>query len=164
MISDSHPGPPPLTGPLLPLLPPKPLNRRLPALPRRAANVALAPGWTCDSLVIPAAFPRMFPSATKKPDEPTRDPTAARGRAQGAPKPDLTQDFERLVAEQIDAFTHPVTLEDRAELDRQEQLVVVGNRYRPPPPARPRPAGAGPGLTLVFSHANGFYRGEFPRL
>ncbi|GAA5881226.1 hypothetical protein JCM3774_000659 [Rhodotorula dairenensis] len=160
MATDPQPAPTPLTGPLLPLLPPKPLNRRLPPLPRRPSSVAIAPGWTCESLVIPAAFPRMFPNATKKPNEPTRDPTARpRNDDLRRQKPDLTQDFERLVAEQLEAFTHPVTLEDRAELERQEQLVVVGNRYRPPPTSsRQRPAAAGPGLTLVFSHANGFYR------
>lgn len=152
---------PPLTGPLLPLLPPKPLNRRLPRLPPRPATApprtALAPGWTCESLVLPAAFPRMFPMSTKRPDEPTRDPTAA---AKGT-KSDLNAGFDRLVREQLEAFTHPVSLDDRDELDQQEQLVIVGNRYRPPPPSpRRNTAPSGPGLTLVLSHANGFYKGE----
>ena len=149
---------PPLTGPLLPLLPPKPLNRRLPRLPPRPASAsplrtAIAPGWTCESLVLPAAFPRMFPDSTKRPNEPTRDPTAA-----GGTKSDLNTGFDRLVREQLEAFTHPVSLDDRDELDKQQQLVIVGNRYRPPPPRNAAPSG--PGLTLVLSHANGFYKGE----
>lgn len=152
---------PPLTGPLLPLLPPKPLNRRLPRLPPRPATspsqTAIAPGWTCETLVLPASFPRMFPNNTKWPNEPSRDPTAAGGK-----KSDVNAGFDRLVREQLEAFTHPVSLDDRDELDKQEQLVIVGNRYRPPPPRRTAASSSssGPGLTLVLSHANGFYKGE----
>ncbi|GAA5983710.1 hypothetical protein JCM10908_000389 [Rhodotorula pacifica] len=150
--------PPSLTGPLLPLLPPKPLNRQLPPLPARPHKTPLAPGWTCESFVLPAAFPRMFPDSTRKPGEPSRDPTsgsAARGGG-GGKASDLKARFERLMEEQVEAFSRPVTLEDMDELDRQEQLVLVGNRYKPPP--TPRKSAAGPGLTLVFSHANGFYK------
>ena len=97
----------------------------------------------------------MFPTSTKRPDEPTRDPTAA--AAAGGTKSDfLKEGFDRLVREQLEAFTHPVSLDDRDELDKQQQLVIVGNRYRPPRNAAP----SGPGLTLVLSHANGFYKGE----
>lgn len=151
-----------LSGPLLPLSPPRPLSRPLPPLPNRPQHPspydALAPGWTRETLVLPAAFPRSFPRSTKKPHEPARDPTvAAAGPGQRA-RADPQRALEQVVRSQIDSFAHPIGAGNAAaEAEAQEQLVVVGNRYRP---ARTASHAASPGLTLVLSHANGFYKGE----
>ncbi|GAA5973819.1 hypothetical protein JCM8115_006010 [Rhodotorula mucilaginosa] len=145
-----------LSGPLLPLSPPRPLSRPLPPLPNRphpSPHDALAPGWTRETLVLPAAFPRSFPRSTKKPHEPARDPTVAAAPGQRA---DPQRALEQVVRSQIDSFAHPIGADNvQVEAEAQEQLVVVGNRYRP---ARTPSNAAGPGLTLVLSHANGFYK------
>jgi hypothetical protein len=151
-----------LSGPLLPLSPPRPLSRPLPPLPNRphpSPHDALAPGWTRETLVLPAAFPRSFPRSTKKPHEPARDPTVAAAPGQRA---DPQRALEQVVRSQIDSFAHPIGADNvQVEAEAQEQLVVVGNRYRP---ARTPSNAAGPGLTLVLSHANGFYKGEYADL
>ncbi|GAA5984293.1 hypothetical protein JCM10908_006129 [Rhodotorula pacifica] len=143
-----------LSGPLLPLLPPKPLTRRLPPLPTRPSHQddAIAPGWTRETLVLPAAFPRSFPRSTKHPHEPARDPTVP---AAGEERADPKKAIEQVVRSQLESFARPITPQEAAaEGEKQEQLVVVGNRYRP----AKRNSTAGPGLTLVLSHANGFYK------
>ena len=154
-----------LSGPLLPLSPPRPLSRPLPPLPTRphpSPHDALAPGWTRETLVLPAAFPRSFPRSTKKPHEPARDPTVAAAAGPGGQRADPQRALEQVVQSQIDSFAHPIGVGNAAaEAEGQEQLVVVGNRYRP---ARTASNAAGPGLTLVLSHANGFYKGEPPQL
>jgi hypothetical protein len=48
-----------------------------------------------------------------------------------------------------------VDLSIREELDQQQQLYTVANRYRP----QNGREGKEKGLTLVFSHANGFHKG-----
>ncbi|GAA6052865.1 hypothetical protein JCM3770_004384 [Rhodotorula araucariae] len=139
------------SGPLLPLLAPKAPSHALPPLPLRApSSPQLAPGWTRETVVFPAAFPRSYPRSTKRAHEPRANPaiSSAGGRA------DPDEALAALVAPQVEALRHPVSIEDAAELDAQEQLVTVANRYRP---ATKREGGA-PGLTLVFSHANGFYK------
>lgn len=142
------------TGPLLPLLPPKPISRRLPSItPRPASASPIRPGWICETVAFPAAFPRSYKGSTKRPDEPKHNPAAAPGGGRA----DAKEALARLIEPQIKALQQPVSVDDAAELDRQEQLVTVANRYRP---ARRR-EGAETGLTLVFSHANGFYRGVF---
>lgn len=154
-----------LSGPLLPLSRPKPLSRRLPPLPTRASPPlshtpdALAPGWTRETLVVPAAFPRSFPRSTKKPDEPALDPTVP-AAGSGQPRADPNRGLEQVVRSQIDSFARPITPEQvAAERETQEQLVVVGNRYRPSAARTPPNPTSPPGLTLVLSHANGFYKG-----
>ncbi|BGP32440.1 hypothetical protein JCM10296v2_004221 [Rhodotorula toruloides] len=139
-------------GPLLPLLPPKPLTRLLPPLPPRPANVTpIHAGWTCERHVFPAAFPRSYANSTKRPDEPKTNPAEpAPGAKRANPKEALT----KLLQPQLDGFRRHVRLDDEAELARQEQLLIAANRYRP---ERQR-TDDGPGLTLVFSHANGFYK------
>lgn len=145
-----------LSGPLVPLLPPKPISRRLPPLPPRPAHTADAPvfpGWHRETLVVPAAFPRSFPNSTKRPSEPAQDPTVP---LPGEKRADLNRATEFVVKNQVEGHQRQLTLEDKAGIEQQEQLVVVGNRYRP---ARRNDPAAEPGLTLVFSHANGFYKG-----
>jgi hypothetical protein len=62
--------------------------------------------------------------------------------------------WDELIKPQVEAFNNPIKLDDRDEIDKQEQLVLAVNRYRPPANKRRK------GLTLVLSHANGFYKGE----
>lgn len=149
----------PLSGPLLPLLPPKALSLRLPPHgPARPPSPSpIASGWECETVVLPAAFPRSYPRSTKRPTEPRLNPAVDPSTGK---RRDAEQALARLVAPQVEAFKQPISVEDRAELEGQEQLVTVVNRYRPAA-ARRRKDGDEPGLTLVFSHANGFYRGAF---
>ncbi|GAA6060001.1 hypothetical protein JCM10212_001159 [Sporobolomyces blumeae] len=136
------------SGPLLPLLPPKPITRRLPRLPPRTSPPPrFGPGWTLHSFVVPAAFPRAYPNGTKRPDEVIEDPTDANGG-----KVDRKAAWNALIRAQVEAFNRPVSLDDEVELERQQQLVIAVNCYRPPRADKRR------GLTLVFSHANGFYK------
>ncbi|GAA5874577.1 hypothetical protein JCM16303_002909 [Sporobolomyces ruberrimus] len=137
----------PQGGPLLPLQRPKPLGRSLPRLTPRSPPAQLRPGWTCETLAVPAAFPRSYPGSTKHPQESIHDPTDAKGG-----RLDPQKAWDELVTPQVRGFNSPVKLDDREELERQEQLVVAVNRYRPPPNKRRK------GLTLVLSHANGFYK------
>ncbi|GAA5893666.1 triglyceride lipase [Sporobolomyces salmoneus] len=137
----------PQTGPLLPLLPPKPLTRSLPPLPVRSPLPQLLPGWTCETFTVPAAFPRSYPNSTKHASEPLHDPTDAKGG-----RLDPQKAWDELIKPQVDGFNNPVKLDDKEELERQEQLVLAVNRYRPPKENRRK------GLTLVLSHANGFYK------
>ena len=136
-------------GPLLPLLPPKPLTRQFPPLPKRSRPAELRPGWTCETFVVPAAYPRAYPGSSKQPQEPLHDPTDAKGG-----RLDPQKAWDQLIKPQVEGFTHPVQLDDKEELERQEQLVLAVNHYRPPSDQRKK------GLTLVLSHANGFYKGE----
>ena len=137
-------------GPLLPLLAPKRLTRELPALARRSPLPQLRPGWTCETFTAPAAFPRSYPDSTRRAGEPLDDPTDANGG-----RLDPQKAWDGLIAPQVRGFNNPVTLDDTAELDNQEQLVIAVNRYRPPAHKRRK------GLTLVLSHANGFYKGQW---
>ncbi|GAA5820525.1 hypothetical protein JCM11251_003029 [Rhodosporidiobolus azoricus] len=136
------------TGPLLPLLPPKPISRSLPPLPARPPTPPVHSGWTRDTYTLPAAFPRAYKGSTKPPSTPRAPfpPPDAKGRI------DAKKTFDALVKPQVEGHANPVRLEDKDELDKQEQLLVVVNRYRP------ERRKEGKGLTLVFSHANGFYK------
>ncbi|GAA6012026.1 hypothetical protein JCM11491_000143 [Sporobolomyces phaffii] len=137
----------PQSGPLLPLLPPKRLERTLPSLARRSPPCQLRPGWTCETFSVPAAFPRSYPGSTKHAQDALHDPTDAKGA-----RLDPQKAWDELIKPQVDAFNRPVTLDDRGEIEGQEQLVLAVNRYRPPANKRRK------GLTLVLSHANGFYK------
>ncbi|GAA5899334.1 hypothetical protein JCM5296_007536 [Sporobolomyces johnsonii] len=139
------------SGPLLPLLPHKPSSRRLPSLPARSPPPQIRPGWTCETFVLPAAFPRSYPGSTKHAGEPMLDPTDAQGR-----RIDPKKAWDELIRPQVEAFRRPVKLDDDEELREQEQLYVAVNRYRPPKQSTGR--NGGKGLTLVFSHANGFFK------
>lgn len=146
----------PLSGPLLPLLPPKPLSIDLAPLGTTTRpRPPIHPGWECETVVLPAAFPRSYAHSTKHPHElrinPAVDPATGK-------RADPERALATLVAPQVEAFKQPISVDDHAELDRQEQLVTVANRYRPAARGARR-EGEQPGLTLVFSHANGFYRG-----
>ncbi|GAA6028407.1 hypothetical protein JCM8097_007016 [Rhodosporidiobolus ruineniae] len=138
-------------GPLLPLLPPKPISRPLPPLPPRSPAPPVLPGWSCDTFTLPAAFLRTYKGSTKRPGEPRRSlpQPGPDGRIDGK------EAFKALVEPQVEGFKQTVTVDDEEELERQEQLLVVVNRYRP---ERKRREEDGQGLTLVFSHANGFYK------
>ncbi|GAA5877563.1 hypothetical protein JCM8547_007732 [Rhodosporidiobolus lusitaniae] len=139
------------SGSLLPLLPPKPFSRPLPPLPARSSSSRLLPGWTRVTFVLPAAFPRSYEGSIKPPHAPRAafPPPDEKGRIN--PK----QTFEALVKPQVDGFKQSVSLEDARELKAQEQLAVVVNRYRPEKQEKREGEKA---LTLVFSHANGFYK------
>ncbi|GAA5925858.1 alpha/beta fold hydrolase [Sporobolomyces koalae] len=136
-----------LQGPLLPLLSPKALERELPRLARRSPPPQLRPGWTFETFTVPAAYPRSFPGSTKSPLEQLQDPTDAKGG-----RLDTETAWKQLIQPQVEAFNKPVRLDDQEELDKQQQLVLSVNRYRPPIERRTK------GLTLVLSHANGFYK------
>ncbi|GAA5904034.1 hypothetical protein JCM6882_003805 [Rhodosporidiobolus microsporus] len=136
------------TGALLPLLPPKRISRPLPPLPSRSPSPPIHPGWTRDTYTLPAAFPRAYKGSTRKPGVPRAPfpPPDEKGRI----NPKAT--FEALVEPQVEGFLKAVNVGDEKELDEQEQLLVVVNRYRPQRKREEK------GLTLVFSHANGFYK------
>ncbi|GAA6000046.1 hypothetical protein JCM10207_006028 [Rhodosporidiobolus poonsookiae] len=138
-------------GPLLPLLPPKPSSGSLPPLAPRPSTSPHLPGWTRDAFVVPAAFPRSYRGSTKRPGQPRAPmpPPGPSGRV------DPKKAFETLVKPQVEGFGQAVRIDKPDELEEQEQLQIVVNRYRP---ERPRRQGEEPGLTLVFSHANGFYK------
>jgi hypothetical protein len=70
---------------------------------------------------------------------------------------DAKKAFEETVKGQVEGFREEISIADKEELDRQEQLSVVVNRYRPEKPVKAKEGETG--LTLLFSHANGFYKG-----
>ncbi|GAA5893644.1 hypothetical protein JCM8208_000847 [Rhodotorula glutinis] len=145
----------PLSGPMLPLLAPKPLSIDLAPLARTTRpRPPIHPGWERETVVVPAAFPRSYAHSTKHPHELRINPAVDPATGQRA---DPERALATLVAPQVEAFKQPINVEDQGELDRQEQLVTVANRYRPAARTARR-EGEQPGLTLVFSHANGFYR------
>ncbi|GAA5948093.1 hypothetical protein JCM3765_007106 [Sporobolomyces pararoseus] len=140
----------PQSGPLLPLLPRKPLNRTLPLLPPRrsedsSSSSPLGPGWTLSSFTVGAAFPRSYRNSTKSPTTTTEPKEATR----------LDRDklWNELIKPQVESFNNPITLSDEEELKEQEQLMLRVNRYRPTIKRNNTK-----GLTLVLSHANGFYK------
>ncbi|BGP16575.1 hypothetical protein JCM10213_000513 [Rhodosporidiobolus nylandii] len=137
-------------GPLVPLLPPKPISRSVPPLSSRTPSAPIHPGWTRETLTLPAAFPRSYRGSTRSAGS-ARAPFPPPG-PDGRINPKDT--FEALLRPQIEGFVQPVDAQDTAELERQEQLLVVVNRYRP---EKSLPEGQ-QALTLVFSHANGFYK------
>ncbi|GAA5981685.1 hypothetical protein JCM11641_004214 [Rhodosporidiobolus odoratus] len=134
------------TGPLLRLLPPQPITRPLPPLP---PSSPIHPGWTSQTYILPAAFPRSYKGSTRPASSP-RSPFPT------PPKPgqriNPNEAYQALLGPQVEGFSYKVKLGDQTELDGQEQLAVVVNRYRPEKKVE------GKGLTLVFSHANGFYK------
>ncbi|GAA5978125.1 hypothetical protein JCM5350_007404 [Sporobolomyces pararoseus] len=139
----------PQTGPLLPLLPPKlPLKRTLPSLPPRLRSPLESIGWDLSSFTVPAAFPRSYRNSTKS-------PTTTEGEEEvgGDKVGDKEELWNRLIKPQVESFNDPIKLQDQEELDKQEQLVLKVNRYRPKQKKKETK-----GLTLVFSHANGFYK------
>lgn len=144
----------PLTGPLLPLLPPKRDHRELPTLPQRTMQQPVLgvnhPDWTYDTFIVPAAFPRSVRNSTQAPQQQQRQ-AAVGARVKIDPK----QAYRDMIDAQVEARARKVTLDDSAELNSQQQLHLAVTRYRPKMPR----LGTGPGLTLVFAHANGFHKG-----
>lgn len=148
----------PLTGPLVPLLPPKSSSRTLPALDLRSSTESpfgpKHPTWRCDTFVVPAAFPRSVngstvPSGSAKVDVSGHTP---------AQRVDIDKALLELYKGQSEAMQSEIDFSRPGESEDQEQLFIAVNRYRS---STPRNAAAnGPGLTLVFSHANGFHKGE----
>lgn len=112
-----------LEGPLLPLLPAKPLSRLLPVLPSRSPDSAPS-GWTCETFILPAAFPRGFPSTTKRLNERRKRESFEIGA-----KVDVDLELLQMLERQTEADLNPVRLEDVEELERQEQLYSCVNRY-----------------------------------
>ena len=128
-------------GALVPLLPARPSPRRLPALKPRARDLPFGQqvqGWQLDSFIAPAAFPR---SAKRVKLEETR-PQDRDER--------LLNVYERQV---LSSQAH-VDIGDLEELGRQPQMYLALHRFRPRKPRK------GKGLTLLFSHANGFHKGK----
>lgn len=148
-----------ISGPLLPLLPPKPIRRQLPVLPKRADGVpALGDrraNWTCDTHILPAAFPRSVRNSTQPVAKQQQQQAAAQ---QDTPrvKVDAKLAYLKMMEEQVTSREIPVKIDDKLELDAQEQLLLTVNRYRPRQTRNEGPRG----LTLVFAHANGFHKGE----
>lgn len=144
------------TGPLVPLLPVKASQRQLPQLPPRDCDApfgAQRPGWRLDSYIVPAAFPRSARSSTQHSTDAPEKPAAA-----GATrvKVDANAVYEQMLTAQVEAHQRQLEIEDKTELEDQEQLYLAVNRYRP----KKRREGGQQGLTLVFAHANGFHKGE----
>lgn len=140
------------TGPLVPLLPPKPRSRPLPPLPPRISSAPpfgfKHPEWKLDTFVVPAAFPRTPRNSTKPPVAATKKPTGERDDASAA--------VVKIYDGQAAGSREEVDMSSQEDLDQQQQLYTVVNRYRPESGRE----GEGKGLTLVFSHANGFHKGE----
>ncbi|ORY36942.1 hypothetical protein BCR35DRAFT_60181, partial [Leucosporidium creatinivorum] len=141
------------TGPLVPLFPSKPSKRQLPQLPPRSSAAPFGPqrpGWRLDSFIVPAAFPRSAQGSTQHPTPAPEKPAAAGSRV----KVDANGVYEQMLTAQVAAHQGQVSIEDKQELDDQEQLYLAVNRYRP----KKRREGGQQGLTLVFAHANGFHK------
>ncbi|ORY90676.1 Alpha/beta hydrolase family-domain-containing protein [Leucosporidium creatinivorum] len=138
------------TGPLVPLLPPKPRSRQLPPLPPRTSSPSPFgshhPKWQLDTFTIPAAFPRTPRNSTKLPAAATKKPTGERDDASAA--------IVKVYEEQAEASWEEVDLNSQKQFDEQQQLYTVVNRYKPQSWRK----GEGRGLTLVFAHANGFHK------
>jgi hypothetical protein len=144
------------TGPLVPLLPPRTHRRTLPTLPLRTSSHSpfgpTTTGWTCDTFVIPAAFPRSIARSSRHPSAGAATPLADGERV------DLNKALLELYTSQAAACSTQVDVRDAAQMDEQEQLFLSVNRYSR---ATPRAVtGTQVGLTLVFAHANGFHKGE----
>lgn len=69
---------------------------------------------------------------------------------------DASDAVVKLYEDQAAGSWEEVDMSSQMELDNQQQLYTVVNRYRSER-VRKEP---GQGLTLVFSHANGFHKGE----
>ncbi|KAL8281173.1 hypothetical protein RQP46_006531 [Phenoliferia psychrophenolica] len=64
-----------------------------------------------------------------------------------------------LFGPQSEALKSEINIDNAEEYQDQEQLFLAVNRYTcEPAPRQPASAASGPGLTLVFSHANGFHK------
>jgi hypothetical protein len=145
-----------LSGPLVPLLPPKPASRPLPPLPLRSSSTSpFGPahaGWKCETFIVPAAFPRSTTGSTRLPTASPETPEPGT-RVKIDPK----KAFKELLEPQIAALGRQVDVEDKNEIEEQVQLFVAVNRYSR------SVRRVGRGLTLVFAHANGFHKGMFRR-
>lgn len=147
----------PLTGPLVRLLPPKPISSRtLPPLTLRSSTESpfgsSHPTWRCDTFVVPAAFPRSVKGSTARPGP-------VKANVAGAPQRiDVDKALLELFEPQSEALKSEINADDPVEYEDQEQLYLAVNRYRSSAPRRAE--AGGPGLTLVFSHANGFHKGS----
>lgn len=71
-------------------------------------------------------------------------------------KIDANAAYEQMLTAQVEGHQRQVSVEDKQELEDQEQLLLAVNRYRP----KQRREGGQQGLTLVFAHANGFHKGK----
>ncbi|KAM0791474.1 hypothetical protein ACM66B_005927 [Microbotryomycetes sp. NB124-2] len=150
-----------LDGPLTPLAAPKPLTRPLPRLVRSEAQKRQPFGptrsdWTCDTFVVPAAFPRSTKGATVAPSNESARATAAATSAgpERRQRPDSLQLYKALLEKQVEGYQEQVTLDDKSELDKQQQLYLAVNRYK----RVKRESSNEPVVTLVFAHANGFHK------
>lgn len=143
------------TGPLVPLLPPKPAGRQLPPLPARSSSEppfgSLHDGWKLDTFIVPAAFPRSAAGSTQHPAAAEEQSVVGGGRI------DVEAAYKQMLEAQLESNKRgQVSVDDKEELAEQEQLHIAVNRYQP----RVRREGGSRGLTLVFAHANGFHKGE----
>ncbi|SCZ98464.1 BZ3500_MvSof-1268-A1-R1_Chr7-1g09158 [Microbotryum saponariae] len=165
-----------LKGPLLPLLPPKSLTRKLQRerLPRRSREApfgARHPSWTVDRFIVPAAFPRSVKGSTtdpaSSPSEKASCATSASTSLSSSSKAppgriDADRACKELLDVQLEGLRNPTNPIDTKELASQEQLYTVVNRYR-----SSTTHGAvlrrskEPILTLVLGHANGFHKETF---
>ncbi|KAK4056777.1 hypothetical protein OIO90_002329 [Microbotryomycetes sp. JL221] len=149
-------------GPLVPLLSPK-LDTSS-SLPRliRSDSTRMAPfgpsrrDWTCDTFIVPAAFPRSSKRATIDPTNESTQAAAAPNEARAQrQRPDPKQLYRQLMEKQVAAHQQEVDVNDKDELNKQQQLYLAVNRYKSTKPRRHPNA---PVLTLVFAHANGFHK------
>ncbi|KAK4046262.1 hypothetical protein OIV83_006185 [Microbotryomycetes sp. JL201] len=158
-----------LDGPLVPLIGPKPCERELPRLVRSDARRRQPFGpsrhdWTCDTFVLPAAFPRSTRKATVTPSGHTNSATGTSAATPGPSpaaaartKPDPLQLYKALLEKQVEAHQEQISVDDESEVQTQQQLYLAVNRYK-----RARTddtqSSSDPVLTLVFAHANGFHK------
>ena len=146
----------PISRTLLPLLRPIAPTRPLPTLVLRDSSDspfgATHTGWHVDTFVIPSAFPRSIPGSAVRPDQSPK-PVSADGTPERIDVPRATSEMYQ---NQVDAYADPVDINNPGSWSEQEQLFLAVNRYRPSAARE----GEQPGLTLVFSHANGFHKGS----
>ncbi|KAK4704536.1 hypothetical protein P7C70_g1681, partial [Phenoliferia sp. Uapishka_3] len=143
----------PLTGPLVPLLPPIVSSRQLPTLQLERSDAPFGtqhPTWQRQTYVVPAAFPRSISGSTAHPDNQIAGGDAAPQRV------DVAEALLKMFVPQSDALKKEVDVESLEEYQDQEQLFLAVNRYRCT--ERRTSNKMEPGLTLVFLHANGFHK------
>ncbi|KAM0752403.1 alpha/beta-hydrolase [Meredithblackwellia eburnea MCA 4105] len=156
-----------LTGPLIPLLNcPLPHSQSVPSLPPRTKPFKA--GWELQTFIVPAAFPRSIqysalsrsrsPLSTEGGKPVIGQPTTAEQKEKG--RVDIEQAVLELYQPQVEAFQRQYDVEsDKVEMEDQEQLWLVVNRYRPSSAKALRNSESGTeGVTLLFSHANGFHK------
>lgn len=126
----------------VPLVPLKPAHeiptRALPSIPQRDPSTNPLLGWSIETFVIPAAYPRAFPRQTKRPHEARKD------LKPGTREEMLLDLYER----QMEAGRTQGAEED------EEGLWMAVNRYM----RKKGNEGDGQGLTLVMIHPNGMHK------